>query len=123
MNSSKALLFVDDEPEILDILSDLFQDEGYNLYTATRVDEALDIIENNNVDFVLSDLKLPDSSGVNLLEKVKVLNPETVRVLTSGYLDIGFGCITEDKHSGTIMVSKPWDLNTLKQLVAEKIGA
>ena len=45
MNSSKALLFVDDEPEILDILSDLFQDEGYNLYTATRVDEALDIIE------------------------------------------------------------------------------
>ncbi len=123
MGSSKALLFVDDEPEILDILSDLFQDEGYNLYTATRVEEALDIIKNHDVDFVLSDLKLPDSSGMTLLEKVRIINPETVRVLTSGYLDIGFGCISEDKNSGTIMVSKPWDLTTLKQLVAERIGA
>jgi len=120
---NKSILFVDDEPEILDILSELFSSDNYDLFTATKVEDALKIIEKNDVDFVLSDLKLPDSSGISFLEQVRNIHPDAVRVLTSGYLDVGFGCISEDKLSGTLLVSKPWDLEILKQLVAEKIGA
>ena len=67
MPHSKSILFVDDEEEILEILVDLFSEEGYDLHTATRVDEAIDIVDKNPVDFVLTDLKLPDASGSELL--------------------------------------------------------
>jgi len=123
MSGTKSLLFVDDEEEILDILKDLFAEEEYNLYTATKVQDAIEIIKENNVDFVLSDLKLPDSSGVTFLEKVKNMNPEAVRVLTSGYLDVGFGLIAKDETSGTLLISKPWNLETIRQLVTREMGA
>ena len=122
MDQSKSLLFVDDEEEILEILVDLFSDDGYCLHTATRAMEALQIVDDYPVDFVLSDLKLPDSSGSDLLERIREKNPNTVRVLTSGYLDIKFGSVTENKRDGTLYLSKPWDLYTLKQLVFERLG-
>ncbi len=122
MDHSKSLLFVDDEEEILEILVDLFAEDGYCLHTATRATEALQIVDDYPVDFVLSDLKLPDSSGSDLLEQIRERNPNTVRVLTSGYLDIKFGSVTENKKDGTLYLSKPWDLYTLRQLVFERLG-
>ena len=122
MKDLKTLLFVDDEEEILEILIDLFDDEGYKLHTATKATDALQIMEDNPVDFVLSDLKLPDSSGVELLSQIREKNPQIVRVLTSGYLDVKFGSVSENKQDGTLYLSKPWDLLTLKQLVLERLG-
>lgn len=122
MSDSKTLLFVDDEEEILEILVDLFADEGYSLHTATKAEDAIQIVDSHSVDFVLSDLKLPDSSGTELLEQIREKKPDTVRVLTSGYLDIKFGRVSENKKDGTLYLSKPWDLLTLKQLVFERLG-
>jgi two-component system response regulator LytT len=122
MNDSKTLLFVDDEEEILEILVDLFADEGYSLHTATKAEDAIQIVDSHSVDFVLSDLKLPDSSGTELLDQIREKKPDTVRVLTSGYLDIKFGSVSENKKDGTLYLSKPWDLLTLKQLVFERLG-
>ena len=122
MNDLKTLLFVDDEEEILEILVDLFSDEGYNLYTATRATDALQIMDDYPIDFVLSDLKLPDSSGLELLTQIRAKSPNTIRVLTSGYLDVKFGSVTENKRDGTLYLSKPWDLLTLKQLVFDRLG-
>jgi len=121
MKKVKSLLFVDDEKEILDILVDLFKDEEYELHTATKAEEARNIMKNHKVDFVLSDLKLPDDSGSELLTDIRNNNPETIRVLTSGYLDLKFGNISENKEDGTLYLSKPWDLFTLKQLVEERL--
>lgn len=122
MNDLKTLLFVDDEEEILEILVDLFSDEGYDLHTATKATDALQIMDDYSIDFVLSDLKLPDSSGLELLTQIRDKNPNTIRVLTSGYLDVKFGSVTENKRDGTLYLSKPWDLLTLKQLVFERLG-
>ena len=122
MNDLKTLLFVDDEEEILEILVDLFSDEGYDLHTATKATDALQIMDDYPIDFVLSDLKLPDSSGLELLTQLRDKNPNTIRVLTSGYLDVKFGSVTENKRDGTLYLSKPWDLLTLKQLVFERLG-
>ena len=122
MDQNKGLLFVDDEKEILDILVDLFSDEGYQLHTATRAKDALQIINSHCIDFVLSDLKLPDSSGTDLLKQIRKQNPKTVRVLTSGYLDLKFGSVVEDEQDGTLYLSKPWDISALKQLVTERLG-
>jgi DNA-binding NtrC family response regulator len=122
MNGEKNLLFVDDETEILEILVDLFTDEGYRLHTATRASDAMHIMDNHPIDFVLSDLKLQDSSGSDFLEKVRESHPDAVRVLTSGYFDVQFGQVKEDACNGTLYLSKPWDLGTLKNLVELKLG-
>jgi len=122
MSESKSLLFVDDEEEILEILVDLFTQEGYELHTATKAGEAMEIINHHPIDFVLSDLKLPDASGSDLLDKIKKRNPKTVRVLTSGYLELRFGRIVENEVDGTLYLSKPWDLLALKQLVYDRLG-
>ena len=121
MSEPKSILFVDDESEILEILVDLFSDDGYQLHTATHATEALQIIENNSVDFVLSDLKLPDASGSDLLNTIREKDPSKVRVLTSGYLDLKFGSVSENEQDGTLYLSKPWDMVTLKQLVTDKL--
>jgi len=122
MGDAKTLLFVDDEEEILDILVDLFSQEGYHLHTAKKADEAMQIVRKHHVDFVLSDLKLPDASGSELLECIRQKNPDTVRVLTSGYIELRFGRIAENKEDGTLYLSKPWDLMALKQLVYDRLG-
>ena len=122
MNINKTLLFVDDEVDVLDILVDLFQDQGYELHTAQRADEALKVFQENPIDFVLSDLKLPDAPGDILLEEIRDRSPETVRVLTSGYLDVDFGAVEENHSDGTLYLSKPWDLWTLKRLVTERLA-
>ncbi|MCK5145996.1 response regulator [bacterium] len=122
MNQNKNLLFVDDENDVLDILVDLFKDEGYELHTASRADEALTVFNKHSIDFVLSDLKLPDAPGDILLEEIRDRSPDTVRVLTSGYLDVDFGCIGENNTDGTLYLSKPWDLWTLRDLVSERLA-
>ena len=118
----KNLLFVDDEQEILDILIDLFADDEYDLHTAKCVDEAKNILNEYPIDFVLSDYKLPDAPGSELLDSIKTNNPDIVRVLTSGLMDLKFGRVVENQLDGTLYLSKPWDLSKIKQLVVEKLG-
>jgi adenylate cyclase len=122
MKSEKNLLFVDDESEILEILVDLFAEEGYQLHTATRAGDARKILTDHPIDFVLSDMRLPDSSGSSFLDEVRKTHPGVVRVLTSGYLDVQFGQVKEDMSNGTFYLSKPWDLSALKNLVVTKLG-
>ena len=117
----KCLLFVDDEEEILDILVDYFSDEAYHLHTAKRVSDAMNIMDRYPVDFVLSDLKLPDASGMELLDNVRMKNPDAVRVLTSGYLDVKFGQVSKNVDDGTIYLSKPWDLSMIRKLVDQNV--
>ena len=121
MHEDKSLLFVDDEEEILDILVELFSDNHYQVYTATRVQDALAIIKAHMINFVISDLKLPDQSGLDLLDNVRSCQPDAVRVLTSGFLDVRFGEVTENETDGTLYISKPWDLHKLKELVYQKL--
>jgi DNA-binding NtrC family response regulator len=122
MAVSKSILLVDDEKDILDILVDLLSPEGYRLLTATKAKEAMEIIENQSVDFVISDLKLPDSSGRELLKKIAQKNPHAIRVLTSGHLDVQYGSVSRDLKDGTLYLSKPWNIAVLKKLVTEKLG-
>jgi DNA-binding NtrC family response regulator len=121
MQSDKSVLFVDDEEEILEILVELFSDNAYHLYTATHAQQALDIIDCHKINFVISDLKLPDQSGIELLETVRMRQPDAVRVLTSGFLNVKFGEVTQNEKDGTLYISKPWDFKSLKELICCKL--
>jgi DNA-binding NtrC family response regulator len=85
--AEQTLLCVDDERPILNALKRLLRKEGYRLLTAEDGPEALDVLDREPVQVVISDYRMPGMSGTALLREVKSRHPETVRVVLSGYAD------------------------------------
>jgi len=111
----KRIMFVDDEPEILEILQDIFDDSSFEIITAGTGRKAIELVKESLFDLVLCDLKLPDISGIEVLRKAKEKQPGAVAILTSGYFDpLGE---EKDEHVETIdrFITKPWDILSLKQ--------
>ncbi len=85
MDNSQNILFVDDDSRLLRGLQRVLGSQaGFSLYFAEKGANAFDIIRNNKIDFVVSGLKVGDMSGDMLLEKVKAINPGSIRVMFSG---------------------------------------
>ncbi len=112
------LLFVDDEKQILTSLNTLF-DTDYNVFTATNGPNALEIISNNTIDIIVSDQRMPEMQGIDLLKCVKDLSPKTTRILMTGYADLDLA-VTE-LNNGEIFsfIEKPWNNAQFKQKLAK----
>ncbi|NNF17483.1 MAG: response regulator [Gammaproteobacteria bacterium] len=82
-----TLLFVDDEKRVLNSMRAMFR-RDYNLFLTTSGNEALKIIEQNTVDVVVADQRMPQMSGVEVLSAVRQQSPATVRILLTGYADL-----------------------------------
>ncbi len=82
--SKPSILFVDDEQRVLNSMRALFR-RDYNLFLTTRGDEALKIIDQNDIDVVVADQRMPIMTGVEILSRVKVSSPNTIRILLTGY--------------------------------------
>lgn len=115
----KALLIIDDEPNITRALSRLFRDSGYQIFTATSGQEGLNLLANNDIQVIISDHCMPHMSGSEFLTEVKRIYPDTVRLILSGYAD--FDIIKDAINDGLIykFVTKPWDDSTFRQQVHE----
>jgi len=89
MNARPAILFVDDEAAVLaGLRRQLYDHRGvWELAFAANGTEALALFQERPFDVVVSDMRMPGMDGAQLLEKVKALRPETVRILLSGYAD------------------------------------
>lgn len=116
---NRTLLIVDDEPHILSSLARLFQGAGYHLLTAQGGEDALRLLESNEVHVILSDQRMPGMTGVELLTKSQTLYPDTVRMVLSGYADIE--AITAAINQGHIykFLFKPWNNDALLDNVRE----
>lgn len=81
------VLFVDDEPEILDGYKRIFfkYRNDWEQFFAISGQDALKIIEENNVEVVVSDMRMPGMDGNELLQKIRELNPEILRIILSGH--------------------------------------
>lgn len=84
---SKSILFVDDEKAILNSIRREFFDSPYDVYIANGGREALDILEKNHIDLIVSDMRMPEMDGYELLKRVKLLYPEVTRLILSGFTD------------------------------------
>ena len=78
------LLIVDDEPEIRETLAHYFRRVGYAVETAGAVPEGLDKMH-QGCDAILSDIKMPEASGIDLLQQARRLNPQVGVFLITGY--------------------------------------
>ncbi len=87
--SSKSILFVDDDPLALDGLRRMLHplSKTWTFCYAQSAEQALEIMENGNVEIIISDVYMPETSGVQLLAIVKQKYPKIVRILTTGKAD------------------------------------
>ena len=81
------VLFVDDEQRVLNSMRIMFRRE-YELYLAADGIEALEIIQNKDIDVIVADHRMPNMTGVEVLTRVRSLSPRTVRILLTGYADL-----------------------------------
>ena len=83
-----AVLVVDDEPAIRDMLTKALSREPYEILCAGSAEEALDIIAQEPVDVVLSDEKMPGMSGTEFLAIVRRKYPDTIRMILTGHASL-----------------------------------
>jgi DNA-binding NtrC family response regulator len=83
-----SILIVDDEPASRDGLVDVLRDEGYDVRAAETAEEALEILEAGNFELVVSDLRMPGKSGIELLREVRRLCPQTLFVLVTAHASV-----------------------------------
>ncbi len=119
-----TLLFVDDESNILSALKRLFRPLGYKIITTLNGLEGLLVLEQQPVDLVISDMRMPEMDGAAFLEQVAARWPDTVRILLTGYADLT--STIKAVNAGQIYryISKPWEDNditlTVKRALEQK---
>lgn len=112
----KAILLVDDELMALKYLSRALEGR-FAVYAAASAPEALKIMGQRDIGVIVTDQRMPDSSGVELLGVVRDRYPNTVRILTTAYSDLDtlVGAI----NSGAVFsfVSKPWEMQEMQEVL------
>ena len=119
----KTVLFVDDEISILSTLKRLLRNEEYQLLTASSAEEGLELLNTEKVDIVISDMRMPNFDGAEFLEQVKFKYPSISRMIMSGFADLESVVKAINKGDINQFISKPWDNDTLKQVVKDHLPA
>lgn len=107
------VMIVDDEEDIVQLMSETLHHWGYNPITAMDGEEALEKFHENPIDVVISDLRLPKMDGVKLLDKVKDMDQSTEVILFTGYPEVN-SAIDAMKSGAFDYLVKPVDLRELK---------
>lgn len=118
-----TVLFVDDEKNILSALRRGLLREEYNKYYAQSGAEALDIMAQTAIDVIVTDMRMPEMTGLELLKEVNKKYPETVKVILSGYTQLPQILATINQVNIYKFITKPWDMeNEFKGVVLDAIG-
>lgn len=116
MSKKYSILVVDDEPDNLLLLERVLRRE-YNVFSANSGAEALEFLESMDVDMIISDQRMPNMTGAELLGQAYLRNPDQVRILLTAYSDVKD--IIAAINAGHIYqyLGKPWDPDELKLAV------
>lgn len=116
-----TLLLVDDEASILSALKRLFRPHGYRVLTSESGMQALEILAQEPVDLIISDMRMPAMNGARFLAEARRSHPEAIRILLTGYSDIS--STIEAINAGEIhrYIAKPWDDREIVLIVREAL--
>ena len=115
------ILIVDDEKNYTKIIGEILQEEGYTSITASSGMEALDILNNEIIDLILTDVKMPGMSGIQLLEKIKELNPDIPVIIMTAYGSVEKA--VDAMHRGAYtFILKPFENQALIAYITKAIS-
>jgi signal transduction histidine kinase len=116
----QTVLIVDDEVDVLESLRHQFH-RTYRVLTSTSATGAIDLLQHNEVEVLLSDQRMPGMPGDMLLRRARELKPDTIRMLFTGYADIQ--AVINAVNEGHIFryILKPWDSAELEGIIRQGI--
>ncbi len=114
------VLLVDDEVAHLKTLERVFSREGYDVLTADGGDAALDILRQDDIDLVITDLMMPDTDGIDLLKLVKTLKPDVEVILMTAFGTVE-RAVEGMKEGAYDFISKPIKKQTIVKSARQAI--
>jgi diguanylate cyclase (GGDEF)-like protein/PAS domain S-box-containing protein len=117
--NERVLLLVDDESNVISALKRILRRDGYRILSAGGAQEGLELLAKHPVGVILSDQRMPGMTGIEFLSKVKVMYPNIVRMVLSGYTEVS--TMTEAINRGAIykFLTKPWEDAPLRATIKE----
>jgi len=116
----EKILIVDDQFGIRILLNEVFQKEGYQTFQAANGIQALEIVTKHDPDLVLLDMKIPGMDGIEILKRMKVIDPEIRVIIMTAYGELDM--IQEAKDLGAIThFAKPFDIDDIRAAVRKHI--
>ena len=109
-----TVLFVDDEVNILKALQRLLRNEPMNVLTASRPSEAIALVERESPQVVVSDQRMPEMSGVDMLSTIRERSPDIVRMMLTGYTEMTIAVEAINRGEIFRLITKPWNDDELK---------
>ncbi|MDD2889134.1 MAG: sigma-54 dependent transcriptional regulator [bacterium] len=107
------ILIIDDEKNILSILSDILKDAGYSVFTAGTGEEGLKILKKEDINLLFLDVRLPDINGIDLLKQIKKEESAVEVIMISGHATIDIA-IQATKLGAYDFIEKPLSLERVK---------
>jgi signal transduction histidine kinase len=118
MGRRHTILVVDDEADVIASVQDLLRLD-YRVLGATRAEDGLQTLRQQEVHVVLTDQRMPGMSGVEFLRRVRESHPEVTRLLFTGYADIK--AVIDAINQGNVFryIAKPWDPEELQTIIRQ----
>lgn len=116
MTKKINILYVDDEVNNLISFKALFRLK-YSVFTAERGKDAIKVLESQEIHVIITDQRMPEMTGVELLESILESHPDPIRILLTGYADLN--AVIDAINKGKIFhyLSKPWNEKELDQTI------
>jgi len=117
---SMRILTVDDEHLILRIIKDILSDEGYEVETAPDCKSAIQTLKKKDFDAVLTDIRMPDKDGVQVLKEIRSFNPNIPVIFMTGFASLE-SAMEAVKNGAFDYITKPLDYNKLKSIIKHAV--
>ncbi len=121
LSGTETILIVDDEPALVKLSSTILKQNGYHVFTAGNAQQALDILEKESVDLLLSDVIMPDMDGYQLAAAVMEKYPDIKIQLASGFSDDRHLDMS-DNSLHEHLLHKPYHSKTLLKRIRQLLG-
>lgn len=114
------VLIVDDEPAVTDVLTRHLCHEGFDCAVRSSATDATSLLRRESFDAIISDLRMPGGSGIELLDYVRLHRPQTAFILLTGETDVETG-VNAMKRGASDYVTKPFQLATVTRCLAQSL--
>lgn len=119
--TSQVVLLVDDEDSILRALTRTLRTLGVTILSASSGQHALDLLQQHDVDLIISDMRMPHMSGAEFLAIAADRFPDTIRILLTGYADLDATIAAINNGKIVQYLTKPWDDVQLRDIVQRQL--
>ena len=116
MTKKISILIVDDEESVRDSLYNWFTEDGFRVETAENAKKALTMLESDNFDIILADIKMPGMDGLEMLRRIKSLKTESIVIVMTAFATVDTA-VKALKDGAFDYVTKPFDPDDLTHLI------